>query len=60
MAEHIMTITTQGHSIEIVDGCLTIEGEDKALTPDETQQLLDVLLVWKYGLEEVAIDDVEE
>jgi hypothetical protein len=60
MAEHIMTTTTEGHSIEIVDGCLTIKGEDKALTPDETQQLLDALLVWKYGLEEVAVDDVEK
>lgn len=60
MADHIRTTTTEGHSIEIVDGQLTIEGEGKTLTPDETQQLLAVLLVWKYGLEEVSVDDGEE
>lgn len=60
MAEHITTTTTEGHSIEIVDGHLSIDGRDKTLTPGETEQLLDVLLVWKYGLEEVSVDDVEE
>lgn len=60
MAEHIMTTTTEGHSIEIVDGHLTINGEDKELTPDETEQLLDTLLVWKYGLEAVSVDDLED
>ncbi|TME03602.1 MAG: hypothetical protein E6I80_19270 [Chloroflexi bacterium] len=59
-AEHITTTTTEGHSIEIVDGHLAINGEDKALTPDETDQLLDTLFVWKYGLEAVAIDDLED
>ena len=60
MAEHIMTTTTEGHSIEIVDGHLTINGEDEALSPDETDQLLDTLLIWKYGLEAVSIDDLED
>lgn len=60
MAEHIITTTTEGHSIAIVDGHLSIDGEDKTLTPGETEHLLDVLLVWKYGLEEVSVDDLEE
>ena len=59
MAAHSITTTTERHVFEIVDGQLTIEGEDKTLTPVETEQSLDVLLVWKYGLEEVSIDDIE-
>jgi hypothetical protein len=60
MAEHNIATTTQNHSIEIVNGYLTIDGEDKALTPDETDQLLDTLLIWKYGLEAVSMDDLED
>jgi hypothetical protein len=59
VAEHIIATTTEGHSIEIVDGQLTIFGEDKTLTPDETAQLLDTLLIWRYGLEAVSLDEVE-
>jgi hypothetical protein len=57
MAGHTITTTTQEHSIEIVDGYLTIDGESKTLTPKETDQLLDVLLIWRYGLETVSSDD---
>lgn len=60
MAGHTIATTTQNHTIEIVDGHLTIDGEDKTFTPDETAQLLDALLVWRYGLEVVSIDDLED
>jgi hypothetical protein len=45
------------HSITIRDGELTITGDGSTLNPDETQQLLEVLLIWRYGFEEV--DDIE-
>jgi hypothetical protein len=59
MAGQSIVTTTQNHSIEIVDGHLTINGEDKTLTPDETEQLLDALLIWRYGLEAVPTDELE-
>jgi hypothetical protein len=59
MAEQIIATTTPSHTIEIVNGHLTIRGEQETLTPDEVEQLLDALLIWQYGLEEVSVDDVE-
>ena len=60
MTEHIIATTTREHSIEVVDGHLTIAGDKKTLAPDETEQLLIVLLIWRYGLESVPPDEVEE
>ncbi len=59
MAELIIATTTRLHSIEVVNGHLTIRGEQETLTPDEVEQLLDALLIWRYGLEEVSVDDIE-
>ena len=59
MAEQIIATTTRSHTIEVVDGHLTIRGEQETLTPDEVEQLLDALLIWHYGLEEVSDDDLE-
>lgn len=53
MAEHIVATTTRNHSIEVVNGHLTITGDQKTLAPDETEALLTVLLIWRYGLEEI-------
>ena len=47
---------TEEHTIQIVNGRLTITGGEITLTPNETEQLLEVLLIWKYGLEEMLID----
>jgi hypothetical protein len=60
MTEHIIATTTRAHSIEVVDGHLTIAGDQKTLAPDETEQLLIVLLIWRYGLESVPPDEGEE
>jgi hypothetical protein len=60
MAEHIIATTTRDHSIEVVDGHLTITGDQQTLAPDETEQLLTVLLIWRYGLESVSPDTVED
>ena len=60
MSERVIATTTEKHSIEIANGCLTINGEDKTLTPDETGQLFEVLLIWKYGLEEASSDELWE
>ena len=51
-AKHTITTTTQNHTIQVIDGHLTINGVSETLTPDETDQLLEVLLIWRYGLEE--------
>ena len=59
MSEQIITTTTRNHSIEVVNGHLTIRGEQETLTLDEVEQLLDALLIWRYGLEELLIDDLE-
>jgi hypothetical protein len=59
MAEQIIATTTRSHTIEVVKGHLTIRGEQETLTPDEVEQLLDALLIWLYGLEEVSDDDLE-
>jgi hypothetical protein len=56
MAEQIIAATTRSHSIEVVNGYLTIRGEQETLTPDEVEQLLDALLIWRYGLEELPED----
>lgn len=55
MATCIMA-QTEEHAIQIVNGQLTITGGEITLTPNETEQLLEVLLMWKYGLEEMLID----
>ena len=47
---------TEEHTIQIVNGRLTITGGEITLTSNETEQLLEVLLIWKYGLEEMLID----
>ncbi len=60
MAEHIIATTTRSHSIEVVDGHLTIEGDLKSLEPDETEQLLDMLLIWRYGLERASAEKLED
>lgn len=59
MTACVIATTTEDHTFTIVDGHLTIAGEDQTLTPGETAQLLDVLLIWRYGLEEVSIDVLE-
>jgi hypothetical protein len=59
MAEQIIATTTRSHTIEVVNGHLTIRGDQETLTPDEVEQLLDVLLIWRYGLEELPVDDGE-
>ena len=60
MTEQIITTDTGNHSIEVVDGQLTIVGDPKTLTPAETEQLLDVLLIWRYCLEAVLLDTLED
>ena len=57
--EYTITTVTQDHTIEVVNGHLTIRGEQETLAPDETEQLLDALLIWRYGLEAVPVDDLE-
>jgi len=47
------------HSIEILNGCLNIDGDLKTIESAETEQLLDILLIWQYGLEEVLLDNEE-
>jgi hypothetical protein len=59
MAEQIIATKTRNHSIEVVNDHLTIRGEKETLTPDEVEQLLDALLIWRYGLEKVSVDDME-
>lgn len=59
-AGHTIAAETQNHTIEVVNGYLTIRGEQETLTPDETEQLLDVLLIWRYGLEAVSLDNLED
>ena len=59
MTEHVIATTTRSHTIEVVNDHLTIRGEQETLTPDEVEQLLDLLLIWQYGLEELPVDDLE-
>jgi hypothetical protein len=59
MAEQIIATTTRSHTIEVVNGSLTIRGEQESLAPDEVEQLLDALLIWRYGLEELPLDESE-
>ena len=59
MAEQIIATTTRSHTIEVVNGYLIIRGESEMLAPDEVEQLLDALLIWRYGLEEVQEDQEE-
>ncbi len=60
MAAHTTVSTqTSHHTITIVKGTLTIAGDGETLTPDETQQLLEVLLIWQYGIEVVSFGDLE-
>jgi hypothetical protein len=57
--EQTITTVTQNHIIEVANGHLTIRGEEERLTPDETEQLLEVLLIWCYGLEATPPDGLE-
>jgi len=59
MAEQIIATTTRSHTIEVVNGYLSIRGEQETLTPDEVEQLLEALLIWRYGLEELPVDESE-
>ena len=59
-AKHTVTTHTQNHIIKVINGYLTIEGEKRTLTPEETEQLLDALLIWRYGLEVMPVDALEE
>lgn len=59
MTEHIISTTTRSHSIEVINDHLTIRGDQEMLTSDEMEQLLDTLLIWRYGLEAVSADDLE-
>ncbi len=60
MGEQNIATTIQNHSIEIIDGYLTINGDGQALNPDETAQLLETLLIWKYGFEEISSERLED
>ena len=61
MATHNYVSTqTLDHLIRITDGKLTITGEQKMLAPDETLLLLEILLIWQFGLEAVNPDDQED
>lgn len=49
-----VSIETEGHVIEISDGCLTIDTKHfpddcVSLTQEETEEVLNMLLQWKYG-----------
>ena len=59
MAEQIIATMTRSHTIEVVNSYLIIRGEPDMLAPDEVEQLLDALLIWRYGLEEVQEDQEE-
>ncbi len=58
-AKHTVSVETGGHNIEIAEGHLTIRSGPMTLTPEETEQLLDALLIWRYGLEPVSAEDTE-
>jgi len=38
-AKHTVSTHTQNHTIQVINGYLTIEGEQRTLTPEETEQL---------------------
>ena len=46
----VSTITSK-HIIKIDNGRLTIAGDAETLELDEIMQLLEVLVIWQYGLE---------
>lgn len=50
-AHATVSAQTRQHSIIIKDGKLTITGDGNTLTLEETQLLLDLLLIWHYGFE---------
>lgn len=54
-----VSMNTSGHSIIIQEGSLTIAGEGETLDPIETQQLLEALLIWQYGLEHLSSNNLE-
>ena len=58
-AHKSISTQTLDHFITIADGKLTITGEQKVLAPEETLLLLEILLIWQYGLEAVISDDLE-
>ncbi len=57
--QHTIRTVTRNHTIEVANGHLTIKGEQEKLAPDETVQLLEVLLIWRYGLEATSPDNLE-
>jgi hypothetical protein len=60
MKAHTVSIQAQNHTFIVSNGTLSIDDEDKLLSPDETERLLEVLLIWRYGLEEISPDSIEE
>lgn len=61
----LISTETDRHLIEVHEGCLTIGGklfpdDCVSLTPDETAKVLEVLMIWQYGLEVIASDTTEE
>jgi len=51
---------TPRHTIAIAEGKLTISGDGEALTDGETLLLLEILLIWQYGLEVITPNDLED
>lgn len=56
MAQTVSTQTLD-HVITIANGKLTIKGDSETFSLEEMQQLLEVLLIWRYGLEVMADDE---
>lgn len=48
------------HVVEIIGGSLSIDGEQKTFEANETEQFLDILLIWRYGLEKVSLDNLAD
>jgi hypothetical protein len=54
--EALICVETDTHVIEVSEGCLTIDtkrfpDDCVSLTPEETEEVLRILLRWKYGSE---------
>ncbi len=60
VAHRRVSIQTPDHNITVSDGSLIIDNKGEILKPEDTERLLEVLLIWKYGLEEVAPGMLEE
>jgi hypothetical protein len=58
MSNYVHTQTAT-HSIEISDGCLSI-GEDLTLSEEDTQLVLEALLISQHGLQPSSDDEEAE